>query len=101
MLEVVFQDSQLQREYLLRCVLEYLSQFVDFHPLDIPYFVMLRDGFSLFHLAQEDKPYSWEPTLELLVAAEWDKGEAIVIFGRIGLGADIGIHIPPDLVVDQ
>ena len=53
---------------------------------------MLWDGFSLVHLAQEDKAHSWEPTLELLLAAEGDKGEAIVILGCIGLGADIWIE---------
>jgi hypothetical protein len=47
---------------------------------------MLGDGFSIFDLAQEDKAHPWEPTLELLLTAEGDKGEAIIIFGRIGLG---------------
>ena len=93
MLEVVLQDVQVQREYLLRCILEYLPQLGDFHPPDISDFVMLWDGFSFFHLAQEDKAHSWEPTLELLLTAEGDKGEAIVIFGRIGLGTDIGIKL--------
>ena len=92
MLEVVFHDSQVQREYLLWCVLEYLAQFDDFYPSDTPDFVMLGNGLSIFDLAQEDKAHPWEPTLELLLTAEWDKGEAIVVFGGIGLGTHVRIE---------
>jgi hypothetical protein len=91
MLEVVFQDAQLQRENLLWRFLNNRSQFGDFHPLDIPYFVMLGDGFSIFDLAKEDKAHPWKPTLQLLLTAEGDKGEAIVILGGIGLGTDVRI----------
>ena len=91
MLEVVFQHPQLEGEYFLWCFLEYLPQCGNLHPSDIPDFVMLGDGFSIFDLAQEDKPYPWKPTLELLLTTEWHKGEAIIILGGIGLGADIGI----------
>jgi hypothetical protein len=78
-----------EREYPLGCFLENLPQFRYFYPSDISDFVMLGDGFSIFHLAQEDKAHLWESSLELLLTAEGDKGEAIVIFGRIGLGTDI------------
>ena len=91
MLEVVLQHPQVEGEYPLGCFLEHLPQFGDFHPPDIPYFLMLGDGFSIFHLAQEDKTYPWEPTLKLLLTAEGDKRKAIVILRGIGLGADVGI----------
>jgi len=81
----------LERENPFGSFLEHLPQFGNFHPSDILNFVMLWDGFIIFHLAQEDKTYPWEPTLELLLTAEGDKGKAIVIFGRIGLGTDIRI----------
>jgi hypothetical protein len=89
----------LQREYLLGSVLKNLPQFGDFHPPDIPYFVVLGDWLSIFHLAQEDKPHPWEPTLELLLTAEGDKGKAIVILRGIGLGTDIGIETSSPVVL--
>ena len=95
MLKVVLQDSQLQRKYPLGCFLENFPQFGDFHPSNIPHFVMLRNRFSIFHLAQEDKTNSWEPTLQLLLTAEWNKGEATIILGGINLGTDVGIEARP------
>ena len=55
--QVVCQDAQLQREYLLRSFLENSLQFRHSHPSDIPYFVMLGDGFSIFDLAHKDKAH--------------------------------------------
>ena len=81
MLEIVLQHPSLEGEYLLWCILEYLPQFGHFHSLDIPYFLMLGDGFSIFHLTQEDKSHPWQTSLELLLTAERHKGEAIIILG--------------------
>lgn len=52
---------------------------------------MLGHGLSVLYLTQKDKPHSWESAFELLLATEWHEGETIVILGRIGLGADVGI----------
>ena len=57
MLEVVLQDPQVQREYLLGCFLKNLAEFGDLPPSDIAYFAMLGNRFSIFHLAQEDKAH--------------------------------------------
>jgi len=60
--------------------------------MDIPDFIMLGDGFSIFHLAQEDKSHPWQTSFQLLLTTERDKGEAIVLLGCIGLRADIRIE---------
>ena len=75
MLEVVFQHPQVEGEYLLWCVLEYLPQCGDGHPPDILHFVMLGNRFSIFHLTHKDKPHAWQTALELLLATERDKAK--------------------------
>jgi hypothetical protein len=79
----------LEGEDLLWRFFEDLPQLSHFYPPNIPYFVGLWDWFGIFDLAQKNKPHPWEPALELLLTAERHKGKAIVVFGRIRLGADV------------
>ena len=90
MLEVVFQTPSCSVN-IFWCFLEHLPQFKYFYPPDIPHFVMLGNRVQRLRPGIEDKSHPWEPTLELLLTAEWDKGEAVVVFGGIGLGANIRI----------
>ena len=46
---------------------------------------MLGHWFGIFDLTEKDTPDPWEPILELLLTAERDRGEAVVILGGIGL----------------